>query len=207
MNTAVDQAGGGRSPTRRDETMTRILAIATDLFAEKGFHATGVAELGRETGLGSGALYHYIGSKEELLFTILTSHIDQMVAAGQRVLHEGLTATEKLRALAREHMRLVAYRRRELMVVLRDLDSLTGERREEMLRRRDAAEEIWNEVVRTGQRDGELGPLDPVFVKVALGALNYSALWYQVDGQAGPEEMGDRIIAMMLGGRNPMVPD
>jgi AcrR family transcriptional regulator len=97
--------------------MSKIIDTATELFARQGYHATGVAELGRAVGLGSGALYHYIGSKEDLLFTIVRSHLEHALEFGRDLLAHESTAVEKLHEMGREHMRLVAYRRLELLVM------------------------------------------------------------------------------------------
>jgi TetR/AcrR family transcriptional regulator, cholesterol catabolism regulator len=182
----------------RTETQAKIIAVATELFAQQGYHATGVAELGRAVGLGAGALYHHIGSKEELLLTIVRAHLEDVLAFGTLLLAAEGTAVAKLHELAREHMRLVAHRRTELLVMLRELDSLTGQRRADMLALRDAVEDVWNEVVRRGVEAGELTDLDPMFVKVVLGAMNYSLFWFQPDGSETPEQMADRILNMLL---------
>jgi AcrR family transcriptional regulator len=190
-----------RVSARREEVLSTIVATATEMFAARGYHATGVAELGRAVGLGAGAFYHYIGSKEELLFTIVKGHLERVIEFGRELLERDISGVEKLYELGREHMRLVAYRRLELQVMLREIDSLTGQRREDMLAMRQAVEDIWTEVVRQAQQAGELRVVDPFFVKVALGALNYSVLWFRADGSATPEEMGDRIIRMLLTGQ------
>jgi AcrR family transcriptional regulator len=192
---SVELAEASRRPT---ETQAKIIAVATELFARQGYHATGVAELGRAVGLGAGALYHHIGSKEELLLTILRAHLEDMYGFGARVLAGQGTAVWRLHELARNHMRLVAHRRTELLVMLRELDSLTGQRRADMLALRDAVEDIWNEVVRRGVAEAELADVDPMFVKVVLGALNYSLLWFQCGGPETPEQMADRILDMVL---------
>src|SRR5690606_41277791 len=69
-----------RVSARREEVLSTIVATATEMFAARGYHATGVAELGRAVGLGAGAFYHYIGSKEELLFTIVKGHLERAIA-------------------------------------------------------------------------------------------------------------------------------
>jgi AcrR family transcriptional regulator len=151
--------------------------------------------------LGAGALYHHIGSKEELLLIIVRAHLEHVHAVGTRLLAQEGSARDKLRELARDHMRLVAHRRTELLVMLREVDSLTGARRDDMLRLRDAVEQIWNEVVRQGIASGELRGLDPLFVKVVLGAINYSLLWYSEAGSDTPERLADRILDMVLSDR------
>jgi AcrR family transcriptional regulator len=172
--------------------------VATELFAQQGYHATGVAELGRAVGLGAGALYHHIGSKEELLLTIVRAHLEDVLAFGSRLLATEGTAVAQLHELAREHMRLVAHRRTELLVMLREVDSLTGQRRADMLALRDAVEGVWDEVVRRGVAAGELADLDPMFVKVLLGAMNYTLFWFKPDGPQSPEQLADRILDMLL---------
>lgn len=49
----------------------RVQRAAVTLFATKGFAATGIRELGAEAGINSATLYHYVGSKESLLASII----------------------------------------------------------------------------------------------------------------------------------------
>lgn len=194
--TAIRRRGPGRKSVA---TRERIVAEAARLFADKGYHATGVAELSAAVGLGAGALYHHIGSKEDVLLAICRPHILEVLEAGERLLTADMPAKEKLRLLARAHMRMVAERTLELRVTLREIDSFTGARREEMQALRDRTEAIWEEIAESGRRGGELEGLDPLFVKTALGALNYSVLWYRRRGPLKPDEIADRMISMMLG--------
>ena len=57
----------------RPITHERILETAIALFQQNGYHTTGIRELSEAVGLGLGTLYHHIGSKEELLFEISLS--------------------------------------------------------------------------------------------------------------------------------------
>ncbi|MFI6367665.1 TetR/AcrR family transcriptional regulator [Nocardia sp. NPDC050630] len=198
---ATGAKGDIADSVRSGDTRDRIIALATELFARQGYAATGVAQLGRAAGIGAGALYHHIGSKEELLFTICRAHIARVLRIGTDLLKSDLTATEKLHELAREHMRQVADHRLELRVTLREIDSLTGHRRRDLQRLRDEVEQVWTDIVEIGVRSGELPRMDPLFVKVVLGALNYAVLWYHSDGPATPEEAGDRIVRMLLNGQ------
>jgi TetR/AcrR family transcriptional regulator, cholesterol catabolism regulator len=189
-----------RGPTEKSmATRQRILGEAAKLFAKQGYHATGVAELSAAVGLGAGALYHHIGSKEQLLFEICRTHIEEVVELGEQLLDaDDLSARDKLQRLARKHMQNVAERSVELRVTLREIDSLNGKRRRQMQALRDRTEQIWEQVVDQGRKSGELDGVDPLFVKVALGALNYAVLWYRADGALSPDEIADRTIALML---------
>jgi TetR/AcrR family fatty acid metabolism transcriptional regulator len=48
----------------------QILDAAVRAFARKGYHACRVAEIAEEAGVAYGLVYHYFGSKEEILQTI-----------------------------------------------------------------------------------------------------------------------------------------
>lgn len=48
----------------------RLLAAATRLFAEKGYDRTSVQEIVEAAGVTKGALYHYFGSKDDLLHEV-----------------------------------------------------------------------------------------------------------------------------------------
>ncbi|SCG73439.1 TetR/AcrR family transcriptional regulator [Micromonospora inositola] len=45
----------------------RLLAVATRLFAEKGFEKTSVQEIVEAAGVTKGAMYHYFAGKDDLL--------------------------------------------------------------------------------------------------------------------------------------------
>ena len=188
--------GSGRNT---EATRRRIIAESAQLFAEKGYHATGVADISRAAGLGSGALYHHMGSKEELLLAICRPHVLEVIERGEAIQASDEPARQKLRMLARVHMDMVATRALELRVSLRELDSFTGANKVDMQQLRDRTEAVWDAIVEDGLRSGELAGTDPLFVKAALGALNYAVLWFHDGGALSSDEVADRIIALMLG--------
>jgi AcrR family transcriptional regulator len=202
MSTATRSKQGTRQrgPTEKSlATRRRILREAAKLFAKQGYHGTGVAELSAAVGLGAGALYHHIGSKEQLLFDICRPHVEEVLQLGEQLLDDhDLSAREKLHRLARKHMQNVAERRVELRVTLREIDLLSGKRHRQMQALRDRVEQIWEQVVDQGRESAELGSIDPLFVKIALGALNSSVLWFRADGALSPDEIADRTIDLML---------
>jgi len=56
---------------RRDKVKKDIILLASKLFIEKGYDRTSLRELAKAFGLSKGGLYHYIGSKEDILHMIL----------------------------------------------------------------------------------------------------------------------------------------
>lgn len=54
-----------------------ILAAAATLFAERGYHATSIRDIGERVGLLGGSLYHHIKSKEALFVKIHDAALQQ----------------------------------------------------------------------------------------------------------------------------------
>src|SRR3954470_7084344 len=79
-----------------------IVDTSARVFAKSGYHGTGIAELCEANDLGKGALYHYIGSKEELLAAIHDRVMDEVLASSDRVGTAGGTPTDRLTRLGDE---------------------------------------------------------------------------------------------------------
>lgn len=62
------------------ETRERLLQAAADVFAERGYDGTRVAEIAAAAGVSNGALYAHFGSKAELLVAALRAHGPRMLA-------------------------------------------------------------------------------------------------------------------------------
>ena len=69
-----------------------IIDTSARVFAQRGYHATGITELCAANDLGKGALYHYIGSKEELLAAIHDRVMDEVMLGADRVAAGGRLA-------------------------------------------------------------------------------------------------------------------
>jgi AcrR family transcriptional regulator len=66
-------------PSKREqnkaEKQRRIIAAAKELFETQGFHETTTAEISEKAGIGTGTLYLYVGSKEELLVEVFQDDV------------------------------------------------------------------------------------------------------------------------------------
>ena len=61
------------------EKKEKILECALDLFAEKGYVNTPVRDVIDMSGYGTGTFYKYFNNKEELLKTLLTDFLEQII--------------------------------------------------------------------------------------------------------------------------------
>lgn len=63
-------------PRQKADTRRRIVEAARFLFWEKGYAATGLAELLARAGANSGSFYHFFDSKDDVLRTVLETYRD-----------------------------------------------------------------------------------------------------------------------------------
>ena len=130
-----------------DET---IIDSSARVFAQRGYHATGITELCTANGLGKGALYHYIGSKEELLAAIHDRVMDEVMLGAERVAQAGGTASTQLAELGKELLDVIHRYPDHVWVFLHEFPALTGERSERFHKRRRAYEQQVEAVLRAG---------------------------------------------------------
>jgi AcrR family transcriptional regulator len=156
MNSSLILIMGRIAGVTAAQTRERLLLAAADVFAQRGYDGTRVADIALAAGVSSGALYAHFGSKADLLVAALRTH-------GPRLLAEALAAdpdrpiTDLLLLIGRR-----LPRRRDACGYL-IVEALVAARRDEDVARpmRDYVGERGDwlaELVRAAQADGELDP-------------------------------------------------
>ncbi len=135
-------------------TGERVRSAALELFAERGFHGTGIRQLAEHAGLSSATLYHYMGTKEDLLVELMRASLERLVDAAGAVLDQHDDATARLTALVRLHVTSHAERPLETRVVDDEVHALSPARRAEVVALRDDYEAAWQQVIDQGVREG-----------------------------------------------------
>src|SRR6266542_947111 len=78
----------------------QILDAAVRVFARQGFHTCRVSDIADEAGVAYGLVYHYFGSKEEVLDTLFLERWDILLEAIAHVDNRRGAARDKLYAVA-----------------------------------------------------------------------------------------------------------
>ena len=155
-----------------------IVDTSARVFARRGYHATGITELCAANDLGKGALYHYIGSKEELLAAIHDRVMDEVMLGADRVAAAGGRPSQQLAMLGDELLDVIHRYPDHVWVFLHEFPALTGPRAAQFRVRRRAYERRVEAVLRAGVESGEFRDVDPWLTAHAwLGMHNYTYLW------------------------------
>ncbi|HUZ51522.1 MAG TPA: TetR/AcrR family transcriptional regulator [Streptosporangiaceae bacterium] len=165
---------------RWHDRRTSIVDAAAKLFAERGYHATGTAELCAAVGLGKGSLYYYVESKENLLYLIHDRVMTQVLDLATRIADIAEPAADRLRLLGQEQISIISTYPDHVWVFLHEYKALTGERAEQFTASRRRYERCIERILSDGVESGEFAIRDVRITALAwLGMHNYTYIWFQ----------------------------
>jgi len=162
-----------------------IIDKAAALFAKKGYAATGIAEVGDVAGLGRGALYYYMGSKENLLVEIQDRVMRPLLASAHRIAAlEDVDPVLRLRMLSQTLLENTLARLDHVWVYEHDYRNLRGANRARLLEQRREFEELVEDLLVAAMDDGSFRRLDPRLATLQfLNMHNHTYQWVKVDGE------------------------
>ena len=173
----------------QEEKRRQIMEAAVRAFARKGYHACRVGEIAEEAGVAYGLVYHYFGSKEEVLESIFRDTWTQMIARIKEVAESGEPANEQVRKVTALLLRTWRRDPDLVRVLVREVTRSP----EQMRRQIDEIGHAYNaleQIIVNGQRTGEFrDDLDPVIAAtIFYGALEEVLTAWVMDQLPGGDE-------------------
>jgi AcrR family transcriptional regulator len=156
-----------------------LLAVAVDVFNERGYDGTSMEDLSQRLGISKSAIYHHVQSKDELLRMAVDRALDALFAvlAGTRQLEA--PAIAKLEHLVRGSVAVLQDRLPYVTLLLRVHGNTEVERA--ALNRRRQFDRYAAGLVRQAEADGDVRPdVDPaVTARLLFGMVNSLTEWYR----------------------------
>jgi AcrR family transcriptional regulator len=181
---------------RREAMLDRAAA----LFAEAGFQGTSMAALAAACNVSKSLLYHYFPSKEDVLYEVMASHLDQLVADVAAAVAADRGDAEKASALIHAFMRHYVGAADRHKVLLGDLAHLPEERRSKIVAQQreiiDATQALIAKLPGAPQGAAELR----AYTMLLFGMINWTHTWYDPAGPVSPDALADMVARMILPG-------
>jgi TetR/AcrR family transcriptional regulator, cholesterol catabolism regulator len=198
---AADANAEPRRSSKWQARRQEIIDTSARVFARRGYHATGITELCAANGLGKGALYHYIGSKEEVLAAIHDRVMDEVMLGADRVAEAGGSPSTQLAMHGDELLDVIHRYPDHVWVFLHEFPALTGERAEQFRQRRRAYERRVEAVLQAGVDTGEFRDVDPRLTALAwFGMHNYTYLWLKPGGRLSARDVAKPFADIFIQG-------
>lgn len=178
---------------QRSEVVRNLLTSAVRCFAANGYHATTTRDISAGGGLSPAALYVHFPSKELVLFEIIRTGHERVLAYIQdAVADDSGQATDRLRVLISRYTAWHARHNMIARVCQYELAALEPGHYEQITALRRQTNEIFRDAVARGVREQVFADIDVNRVVRAMLSLSIDLIrWYRLDGADTPEQLGD----------------
>ncbi|PVG81909.1 TetR family transcriptional regulator [Nocardioides gansuensis] len=194
----------GRPPaTLNGQTVPeRLVEVALRLFAEKGFESTSVQDVVSAAGVTKGAMYHYFGSKDELLAEIYSRVLRLQMERLETFVHLDAPVDERIMGAAADVVVTTIEHLDSTTVFFRSLHQLSLDKQEEVRRERRRYHEAFRGMVLEGQRSGILREdVDAnLIVDYFFGSVHHLPMWWRADRGLDAPEVGRTFASLLLDG-------
>ena len=192
----------GAAKAGDETTRQRVLRAAVRLFAERGFHGTGIRDLAAAAELTTSTLYHYMTNKDDLLVEIMLGTIEPLRDAAVAIRRDIADPATAFCAVVEHHVWAHASDRLATLVADSEVRALSGERLKHVLLVRDEYEGLWRDAVRKGVASGAFAAGHPdVAARALLQMATGVSHWFSPKGQMKLDELcrtySDNALALL----------
>lgn len=183
-----------------DERREAIIGKAADLYAKSGFLGASIADLAEACGVSKSLLYHYFSSKEDILFEIMSSHVDALNYAADG-LQQSEDAEALLRSLTHSFMALYVGASSRHKVLVNDLDKLPEARREKIVNsERRLLDTVDSILARLSEPLANSPHQRRVMTMIYFGMINWTHTWFDPRGPVNTDALADMVVSTFLHG-------
>lgn len=160
-----------------------ILAIAARLFREKGYTSVRLDDITEEIGITKPAIYYYFAAKEDILFEICMTQINNICSQVREIAALDLDLVEKIMKMFENHVMQFHTHRDSAETYLREAAHLSLERRKQVSDTLKRYESFIREHVDQAIVQGYFRPVDSKQVVRGIGGMcNWVGNWYSPEG-------------------------
>lgn len=188
-----------RAPAE-DSVPRRLLSAATKLFAQQGFDRTSVQEIVSAAGVTKGAMYHYFGSKDDLLSEIYGRVLRLQTEQLEKVAATEAPVPERLRQAAIDVVTSTIENLDDMTIFQQSMHQLSPDKRKSVRSERRRYHERFRSLVEEGQREGRFRADKPadIVVDFFFGSVHHLGSWYRSGGRLSARQVGEHYADLLL---------
>jgi AcrR family transcriptional regulator len=183
------------SPQRR----RAIVDAAARSIAQRGFHATSMRTLARETGQALATFYNYFPSKNDLLLFLQTSAFEAMIASAEAALAGRDSPSERLLAFIDQHVSFLSAHPEVMRVLVHEAGALPPAGRRGVRRLKERYYDLARSVVADLCGEADPGELERITYGL-FGMLNWTYGWYRPARHGPPAAVARSLQRLALSG-------
>ena len=183
-----------------------ILSAAEKVFAAKGFFPTTMSDIARKAEFGTGTLYKYFKSKEELYFTLIDEKVEEVNRLVNAELSKKTSAIERMRKALELQFEFVERNRDFFRIYISERNRFEWTVKDELGKglheKMVTYIHILAEVMRQGIREREFKSMNPIDLAHAwVGMVNSFVFEWLISREDYPLiSKLDTVLEIFLGG-------
>ena len=196
------QAGVNLARTQAADYEQRREAIverAAQLFAGLGFRGASVADLAAACETSKSLIYHYYPSKEDILYAVMASHIDQLVEDVREVMARHAKPPVMLGNLLHAFMRHYVGAADRQNVLLNELNNLPEPNRRVIIEKQrivvDAVQGLLKQIHPALANDE---PRARAHTMLLFGMINWTKTWFDPAGPLSADDIAEMALGRAL---------
>lgn len=186
------------------DSKTKILNSALSLFEKNGYSGTSVNDILNEAELTKGSFYYFFQSKEDLLYLIHESFIENLLYDSQEIFNsKNTTNKEKLSQLVSLLWDSLYKYKDNFTIFIQEYKYIADDDKFQVIReKRDQFANIITQVIEDGIKAGEFkSNTDPKIISFGIvGLTGWGTQWYRKDGPLSVKEINKIYLDMILNG-------
>jgi|TARA_B100000700_G_scaffold330214_1_gene455327 AcrR family transcriptional regulator len=182
------------------ENKTRLIKdAAAELFSETGYPGTKLIDIARACNVSKSMLYHYFETKDELLYSMIDEHLEDVLSSFEKVTLKTQDAEKEFAELLSVLMQQSVTSRQRNIVAMSEAKYLPDNLYRKVQTKERAVLKVLENTLHKLNPDLAPSLLTPYALMLA-GLVNWTDTWFDDKGALTRENLIDRVGHLYLNG-------
>ena len=187
----------GGQPMRRLEVLQKAIKV----IYERGYRNATINQLATEMGFSKAAFYHYVRSKQDLLYIIFDSVMDLLQDTVKGIVQSDASPDLKLRQIVTNYIAMIVEYREMVEIYFTEKTELSREHQSAITMREREFMHVIRDVYQEGVARELFAEVHPnVVTNVILGMCGWIYRWYDPTGAVSAKQLPEMVLQMLMQG-------
>lgn len=187
-----------KKPTNKKKVS--IAKIAAEFFSKKGYAETSMEDIAAAAKLSKGGIYHYFGSKTDVLYFITENFMDLVLRGLEEELNGISDGLEKVKWVIRRHVELYPKHTAEAKTLINAVHNLPRKSFKSIVAKERDYFRIVNEAL-SGYLGVSAGKNEAIAMTfILLGMCNSIYAWYDPHSAVRPNQLSKMMFDLLIDG-------
>jgi len=173
--------------------LNKILEHATEVFCDKGYEGASMRDIARATGMSLAGMYHYLGSKERLLYLIQKHTFSTILERLHQSLESASGTEQGIQALILNHLEYFLEHQQAMQVLSREDEVLQGDYGRAVAEIKREYYQICRELLNRYKKEKGLQFDSRTAALSLFGMMNWIYTWYNPRLDGGAEQLARKM--------------